>query len=143
MTTRRTSAAPGAASERMSRQRVRDTVPELALRSVLHRRGLRFYVHRQPVPGLRREADIVFPTQRVAIFVDGCFWHGCPVHGTEPKRNEAFWRDKILGNQARDIETDAQLRNQGWISIRVWEHEDPVHAAERIHAAVTERRASC
>src|SRR3954451_8147447 len=107
----------------MSRQRTRDTLPETCLRSELHRRGLRFRVHRRPLPELRREADLVFPRARIAVFVDGCFWHGCPQHATQPKRNDSFWRGKILGNQTRDAETDALLAHAGWISIRVWEHE--------------------
>src|SRR2546422_1051042 len=102
-------AEPGPASARMSLQRERDTEPEVAIRAALHRRGLRFGIHRKPLAGLRREADIVFPTERVAVFVDGCFWHGCPVHKTIPKRNESFWRDKILANQFRDAETDTAL----------------------------------
>ena len=134
--TRSRTALPGEASSRMSRQRTHNTVPERALRSELHRRGLRFFVHRRPVAGLRREADIVFPRSRVAVFVDGCFWHGCPLHGTQPKRNESFWRDKIIGNQTRDIETDTRLVECGWLSVRVWEHESPEEAADRVQAAL-------
>lgn len=124
----------------MSRQRRRDTEPELALRSELHRRGLRFRVHRRPLSALRREADLVFPRVRVAVFVDGCFWHGCPEHGSLPKRNDSFWRDKILGNQVRDAETDAALSASDWLPIRVWEHESTVDAATRIEEVVIARR---
>ncbi|MDX6593626.1 MAG: mismatch endonuclease, patch repair protein [Gaiellales bacterium] len=86
--------------------------------------------------GLRREADIVFPSAKAAVFVDGCFWHGCPEHATHPKRNAAFWTEKILRNQTRDQETDSLLTEAGWCAIRVWEHEDPDQAAERIAGLV-------
>jgi DNA mismatch endonuclease (patch repair protein) len=114
----------------------RDTAPEVALRSELHRLGLRYRVDKSPVRGVRRRADVVFGSARVAVFVDGCFWHGCPVHGTWPKRNADFWRDKIETNRRRDADTDHRLGEEGWVSIRVWEHEDPVEAAESIAAAV-------
>lgn len=125
---------------RMSGQARKDTTPELALRSALHRRGLRFRVHRRPLPGLRREADLVFPQARVAVFVDGCFWHGCPAHASWPKSNAEWWRIKLNGNRARDAETDARLAEGGWLSVRVWEHEPTGEAADRIARAVTRRR---
>lgn len=115
----------------MKRQRRRDTAPELALRSELHRRGLRYRVD-YPLPGMRRRADIAFPRQRVAVFVDGCFWHGCPKHGTWPKTSETWWRAKIEANRTRDRDTDARLSAAGWISVRVWEHESPPTAATRV-----------
>ena len=121
----------------MSRQRRHDNGPELALRSELHRRGLRFRVHVRPVPSVRREADIVFRGARVAVFVDGCFWHGCPEHRTHPRRNAAFWFEKIEANRARDNETDALLRDAGWRTVRVWEHEQAGSAAARIAAMVS------
>ncbi len=124
----------------MSRQRSRDTEVELALRRVLHASGLRYRVHRRPVKGVRREADIVFGPARVAVFVDGCFWHGCPEHATWPRNNAEFWRRKIEGNRARDLDTDTRLAEAGWASVRVWEHEDPAEAAARIAALVTSRR---
>ena len=126
----------------MSAQAARDTGPELALRSELHSRGLRFRIHRRPVGGLRREADLVFPRERVAVFVDGCFWHGCPRHATWPKQNADFWRAKIEGNRRRDRETDAMLKQNGWKSFRVWEHEDVRTAADRIEAYVRALRSS-
>jgi DNA mismatch endonuclease, patch repair protein len=132
-------AEPGPASSRMRRQRTRDTIPEINLRSELHRRGLRYYVHRKPLPELRREADILFPRHRLAIFVDGCFWHGCPIHGSKPKRNESFWYDKITRNQVRDQETDARLSDHGWLSVRIWEHELAAVAADRIEQLVRSR----
>ncbi|MFB6835521.1 very short patch repair endonuclease [Streptomyces sp. NPDC056361] len=130
-----------ATSSRMSRQRSRDTGVEKALRSALHADGLRFRIHRRPLKGLRREADIVFGPARVAVFVDGCFWHGCPEHATWPKRNSEFWREKIEKNRARDANTDARLKEAGWVSVRVWEHESPDEAAPRVAAIVAERRA--
>jgi DNA mismatch endonuclease (patch repair protein) len=126
----------------MSRQRSRDTDTELALRRALHARGLRYRIHRRPLPGVRREADVVFGPAKVAIFVDGCFWHGCPDHATWPKRNSTFWKRKIETNQARDRDTDERLVEAGWTSMRVWEHEDPTEAADRITAAVATRRQS-
>lgn len=120
----------------MSRQRTRNTDPERALRSELHRRGLRFNIHARPLPGIRREADIVFPRARVAVFVDGCFWHGCPDHKTQPRRNADFWREKLQRNRLRDQETDELLCDAGWTPIRVWEHEAAATAADRVTAAV-------
>jgi DNA mismatch endonuclease, patch repair protein len=115
----------------MTSQRRRDTKGELELRSLLHRRGLRFRVHAL-LPGLRRRSDIVFTRARVAVFVDGCFWHGCPEHGSWPKQNADWWREKIEANQRRDRDTDARLKAAGWTVIRVWEHDDPTRAADRI-----------
>jgi DNA mismatch endonuclease (patch repair protein) len=123
----------------MSVQAVHDTAPEIALRSALHRRGLRYRTHVRPVVGLRREADIVFPGSKVAVFVDGCFWHGCPLHGTNPRRNSAFWADKIEMNRLRDADTDVALREHDWLPIRVWEHEHPEHAAELVEVQVRSR----
>lgn len=108
----------------MSQLSRRDTAPELALRRELHRRGLRYFVHRRPLHDLRREADIVFPKARVAIFVDGCFWHGCPDHGRrERQTNGWYWPEKIQRNRERDRDTDSKLQAAGWTSIRGWEHE--------------------
>ncbi|MDQ3756917.1 MAG: very short patch repair endonuclease [Actinomycetota bacterium] len=126
---------------RMSRQRSRDTDPERALRSRLHRMGLRFRLHRRPVPGVRRQADVVFPGARVAVFVDGCFWHRCPQHATFPKNNGAWWDTKLAANAARDADTDLRLAEAGWLVVRVWEHEDVEEAARRVARAVRARRA--
>ena len=131
-----------AVSVRMSRQAVRDTMPELALRRELHRRGLRYRVD-AAVPGLRRrKVDIVFPRIRVAVFVDGCFWHGCPEHRTMPKANEAWWRSKLERNILRDRETDQALSELGWTVVRVWEHEPPEAAANRVADVVARIRLS-
>jgi DNA mismatch endonuclease, patch repair protein len=124
---------------RMRAQRERDTNIERALRSRLHARGLRFRVHRRLLPGLRREADVVFTKARVVVFVDGCFWHSCPEHGTWPKHNAPFWRKKIEENVARDRDTDARLMAIGWKVLRVWEHEVPDDAASRIAEIVQSR----
>jgi DNA mismatch endonuclease (patch repair protein) len=113
----------------------RDTPCELALRSAVHRLGLRFRVD-WPLPGTRRRADLAFVTARVAVFVDGCFWHGCPVHATWPKANAPWWRAKLAGNVARDRDTDARLRRAGWRVLRFWEHADMVEAARRVERAV-------
>ncbi|MFD2417299.1 very short patch repair endonuclease [Amycolatopsis pigmentata] len=124
----------------MSRQRARNTAAETGLRRHLHRLGLRYRVHRRPIASIRREADVVFGPAKVAVFVDGCFWHGCPEHGTWPKRNSEFWRSKIEKNRARDVDTDQQLAEAGWLAVRVWEHEDPEVAAKRVATLVTARR---
>lgn len=126
------------ASARMARVRQRDTAPELALRRELHRRGRRYFVNRSPLGG-RRRADIVFPSARVAIFVDGCFWHSCPLHGTYPRSNASWWRDKLAANVARDRDTDVTLTAAGWLVIRVWEHEDVADAADIVEAALAPR----
>lgn len=127
---------------RMSRQRSRDTGPERTIRSLLHRMGFRFRVHRRPLPSLRREADLVFVGPRVAVFVDGCFWHRCPDHATFPKANADWWNAKLAANAARDEHTDQQLAEAGWAVVRVWEHERPADAAVRIAEAVRARRAA-
>jgi DNA mismatch endonuclease (patch repair protein) len=128
----------------MSRLGQRDTAPELALRSELHRRGLRFRVDRRPVPGVRTRADLVFPREKVAVYVDGCFWHGCPDHGTMPKANADFWGPKLARNQERDREINKALADEGWTVVRIWEHEDSVIAADRVEPVVrlTRRSAS-
>lgn len=123
----------------MRRVRQRDTDIEVRLRSVLHRRGLRFFVDRAPIAGMRSRADIVFPRARVAVYVDGCFWHGCPEHGTWPKSNEAWWREKLKANERRDRACDESLADAGWVSCRVWAHEEPEQAANRIAEFVRAR----
>lgn len=124
----------------MKRQGRRDTKPELALRRALHARGLRFRVDRSPLPGMRTRADIVFGPSRVAIFVDGCFWHSCPEHGKLPKANRTWWKDKLQSNRSRDERVDRELLTGGWLAVHVWEHEEPNEAAERIVRFVTDRR---
>lgn len=120
----------------MQRQAQRDTAAELAVRREVWRRGLRYRVDIAPIPGLRRRADLVFTKARVAVYVDGCFWHRCPVHATSPRANSEWWREKLDGNVRRDRDTDRWLVEAGWTVIRIWEHEDPIAAADRIEAAV-------
>lgn len=98
----------------------------------MHVRGLRFFVNRRPLSSLRRTADIVFPRKRVAVFLDGCFWHGCPLHHTVAKTNGAFWAKKVEETRRRDEDTNRQLREAGWVVLRVWEHEDLGEVAARI-----------
>ena len=132
-------AAPAASSvgERMSRQRRRDTAPEVALRRILHARGRRFRVD-APLPGLpRRRADILFSRAKVAVFVDGCFWHSCPEHATRPANNADWWAQKLRRNVERDRETDRHLAELGWTAIRVWEHENAAAAADRVCEALS------
>jgi DNA mismatch endonuclease, patch repair protein len=124
----------------MSAQLSQNTQIEVRLRSLLHARGLRYRVHRRPLSGLNRVADVVFTRAKVAVFVDGCFWHGCPAHGTWPKRNAEFWREKIERNVKRDRETDASLVEAGWSPVRVWEHDDVEDAVDRIVALILQRR---
>jgi DNA mismatch endonuclease, patch repair protein len=124
----------------MRGNRSRDTRPEASVRSALHRRGLRFRKHFRPLTDLQYQADVVFPRQRVAVEVDGCFWHGCPSHGTRPATNSTYWNQKIDRNIARDRARDASLERAGWVLIRVWEHEDPEAAAKRIAAVLANRR---
>ena len=123
----------------MSRQRRRDTKPEVAIRKLLHSWGLRFRVT-WPIPGMpRRTADIAFTKARVAVFVDGCFWHVCPEHQTHPASNAEWWEEKLAKNQARDIATNEHLSGLGWHVVRIWEHEDPLSAAGRIRSAINAR----
>lgn len=121
---------------RMQRQRRGDTGPEMALRRTLHARGYRYRVDRPPVPDLRRRADLVFPGRKVAVFVDGCFWHRCPQHATIPGSNTAWWRAKLDANVTRDRDTDRRLAEAGWHVVRVWEHEDAADAADRVADAL-------
>lgn len=124
----------------MQSNRGRDTKPELALRSAVHALGLRYRVAARPLPNLRRTADLIFPTERVAVFLDGCFWHGCPDHHTVSATNSQFWADKVNANMERDHDTDRRLQEAGWVSIRIWEHEDPAAGALRVHDVVVARR---
>ncbi len=131
-----------AALRRMRTQRRTGTKPEVVLRRVLHARGLRYRVDAPlPLPGLRRRADLLFRGARVAVFVDGCYWHSCPDHGTKPKANATWWSDKLAANVARDHETDQRLADAGWLSIRVWEHEAADAAADRIETILRDRTA--
>ena len=115
--------------------RRRNTSGEATLRAELRALGVRLLADRA-LPNSRRRADLSMNSLKVAIFVDGCFWHGCPIHGTWPKANAEWWKTKILGNIARDRDTDKKLKALGWRVIRVWEHEDAKKAAKRIRRLV-------
>lgn len=123
--------------KQMQANRGRDTKPELAIRSRVHRMGLRFRVATRPLPSSRRTADLVFTRAHVAVFVDGCYWHGCPDHLRPAQQNSEFWREKIKGNRMRDEETNQLLRAAGWTVVRIWEHEDPDTAARHIYSIVS------
>lgn len=118
----------------------RDTQPELALRRALHALGLRFRNDARPLPDVNRRADIVFRPARVAVFVHGCFWHGCPEHYRPPATNDGYWSAKVARNRERDADTVARLREVGWLAVVVWEHDDPARAARRIATRVRARR---
>lgn len=124
-------------SARMRRNRKVDTKPELQLRSALHARGLRFRKN-LPVrlPDRTVRPDIVFTRKKLAVFVDGCFWHRCAEHGTSPRFNSSYWQEKLDRNVARDRLVDEALRAQGWRVLRVWEHEQANAAAARVEAVV-------
>lgn len=122
----------------MQANRSRDTKPELEVRRVLHRLGLRYRVAIAPEPGLRRRADIIFTRARVAVFIDGCFWHGCHEHGRPSfNHNVDYWPAKIATNVARDADTTERLHQAGWRVLRFWEHEDAAEVVENIRRAVS------
>lgn len=121
----------------MQANRSRDTQPELAVRRQLHQRGLRYRVGIAPIPEIRRRADIVFTKAHVAVFIDGCFWHGCPEHGRRQfNYNADYWPSKIAANVARDQDTNARLRKAGWTVMRFWEHEETTSVVEAIDNTV-------
>jgi DNA mismatch endonuclease (patch repair protein) len=124
----------------MQGNRSRDTTPEIELRRLVHSSGLRYRVNARPLPSVRRTADMVFRPAKVAVFVDGCFWHRCPDHATDPKTNSDYWKPKLERNVERDRETDRLLAESGWLSIRIWEHEDLSQAALQIAKTVRQRR---
>lgn len=121
----------------MQANRRRDTAPELALRSALHRAGFRYRCDfRIDLPGGRVRPDIVFTRRRVAVFVDGCFWHCCPEHGSKPSVNQSYWSPKLARNMERDARNTAWLTEAGWTVVRIWEHEDVASAMGRVAAAL-------
>lgn len=133
-------ASSAANRKSMRGNRSRDTSPELALRRLVHAAGLRYRVAAKPLPGMRRTADLVFRPVRVAVFIDGCYWHGCPEHFVLPKTNPDYWRAKIARNIQRDHDTDDKLAAQGWLVLRFWEHQSSADCAAEVCAAVAERR---
>jgi DNA mismatch endonuclease (patch repair protein) len=120
----------------MRGNRKRDTRPEVTLRRMLHSRGLRYRVAARPLAGRPWTADLVFAAPRVAVFVDGCYWHGCPDHYHVPRTNAGYWAPKIERNQARDAIVDGELAEAGWRVVRVWEHESLSRSADRVESAV-------
>lgn len=124
----------------MRANRSKGTKPEMMLRSAIHRRGLRYRVNTPPIATLRRTADIVFTRAKVAVFVDGCFWHGCEEHYSLSKTNTEFWQAKLVSNRRRDAEINATLVDAGWIVMRIWEHEDFDLAVREICSVVQNRR---
>ncbi|WP_329033207.1 very short patch repair endonuclease [Streptomyces sp. NBC_01725] len=129
-----------AVSARMSRQARRDTAPEVAVRKLLYASGLRYRVNARVPDMPRRTVDIMFTKAKVAVFLDGCFWHGCPLHATQPKANAEWWREKLDKNVARDKETSAHLEAAGWTVLRFWEHETPEEISAEVAVIVARSR---
>lgn len=123
----------------MRANRKRDTGPELSLRRQAHRLGLRYQLSRRIWTSPPVVPDLVFPKAKVAVFVDGCFWHGCPAHGVQPQTNSTYWAAKISRNKERDVNVDRNLTVLGWQVVRIWEHEDAAEAAARLKACVQAR----
>ncbi|MES4906178.1 MULTISPECIES: very short patch repair endonuclease [unclassified Streptomyces] len=134
-------ASSAARRRNMQAIRSRDTKPERVIRQLLHARGFRYRVAARPLADLRRTADIVFRPTQVAVFIDGCYWHGCPDHYVSPKTNPGYWSGKVAGNIARDRDTDKCLTEAGWLVLRFWEHEPSGACADKIAATVLARRA--
>jgi DNA mismatch endonuclease, patch repair protein len=126
-----------AVSTQMQKMRRSSTAPEMLIRNELHHRGLRYRVNFALLPG---RPDLAFTLARIAVFVDGCFWHACAEHGILPKNNREWWREKLERNVARDREKDQQLDMAGWVVVHIWEHEDPVVAADAIEELWRSRR---
>jgi DNA mismatch endonuclease (patch repair protein) len=124
----------------MIANRSKDTGPEMAVRRLIHARGLRYRIHMRPLADARRTADIVFTRQRIAIFIDGCFWHACPEHFVMPHANTHYWAPKIARNQRRDHDIDEALTKAGWAVIRAWEHEPPEAVADLIERTIASAR---
>lgn len=134
-------ASSAARRRNMQAIRSRDTKPEQQIRRLVHAEGLRYRVSARPLIGLRRTADMVFRPTKVAVFIDGCYWHGCPEHYVPPKTNSGYWSQKVLLNMERDRDTDKQLSEAGWLVLRFWEHESSDVCANEITAVVRRRRA--
>lgn len=132
-----------AARNRMKAVQRSGTKAERLLRQALDELGLQYETDARPIPNSTRRADILFPQEKIAVFVDGCFWHGCLIHGTWAKANAEFWRKKIEANKRRDEDTNFELIQSGWQVVRVWEHEDPNEAALRISALLEDSTKRC
>lgn len=124
---------------RMKNTAPRGNAAETLLVKELRRAGVRYRTHVRLIPKSRREADIVIPSARLAVFLDGCFWHACPRHGTQPAANRGWWFRKLRANRVRDQQTTAMLRRMRWRVFRVWEHEPRLRAAARVLRAATWR----
>ncbi|MBQ1096994.1 very short patch repair endonuclease [Streptomyces sp. b94] len=133
-------ASSAARRRNMQAIRSRDTKPEKIIRRLVHAKGLRYRVAARPVPELRRTADLVFRPTKVAVFIDGCYWHGCPEHYVPPRTNSGYWSEKVLRNVERDRDTDRKLREAGWLVLRFWEHEPSDSCAQKITDIVAARR---
>lgn len=133
-------ASSAARRRNMQAIRSRDTTPERLIRRLVHAQGLRYRVAARPLSDLRRTADLVFRPAKVAVFIDGCYWHGCPEHYVPPKTNAGYWSDKVARNMARDRDTDERLKGAGWLVLRFWEHEPAEACSEAICRTVTSRR---
>ncbi|WP_159841831.1 very short patch repair endonuclease [Nocardia sp. CY41] len=132
-------ASSAAVRASMQSNRSRDTKPEMLVRRAVHAMGLRYRVAARPLLDQRFTADLVFTRARVAVFIDGCYWHGCPLHHRLPRQNQDYWLKKIERNQDRDMRTDSMLKSAGWRSLRFWEHEDPSLVAATIAKTIGER----
>ncbi|WP_328582127.1 very short patch repair endonuclease [Streptomyces sp. NBC_00370] len=135
-------ASSAARRRNMQAIKSRDTKPEQVVRRLVHAQGLRYRVAAKPLPDLRRTADMVFRPAKVAVFIDGCYWHGCPDHYVPPKTNVGYWSDKVARNMARDRDTNRRLGEAGWTVLRFWEHESPGECASAIGAAVRRNKHS-
>ncbi|WP_085564924.1 very short patch repair endonuclease [Streptomyces murinus] len=133
-------ASSAARRRNMQAIRSRDTKPERLIRRLVHAQGLRYRVAARPLPDLRRTADLVFRPAKVAVFIDGCYWHGCPEHYVPPRTNSGYWSEKVLRNVARDRDTDERLKEAGWLVLRFWEHEPSDICANTIATVVSRRR---
>ncbi|RZB17129.1 very short patch repair endonuclease [Streptomyces sp. F001] len=133
-------ASSAARRRNMQAIRSRDTTPERLIRRLVHAQGLRYRVAARPLSDLRRTADMIFRPAKVAVFIDGCYWHGCPEHYVPPKTNPGYWSDKVARNIARDRDTDERLQAAGWLVLRFWEHQSAEECSDAICRAVTSRR---
>ncbi|MEW1827776.1 very short patch repair endonuclease [Streptomyces sp. NPDC088196] len=133
-------ASSAARRRNMQAIRSRDTKPEWLIRRLVHAQGLRYRVSVRPLPDLRRTADLVFRPAKVAVFVDGCYWHGCPEHYVPPRTNSGYWSEKVVRNVKRDRDTDQRLSDAGWLVLRFWEHESSTACADKIAETVLARR---
>ncbi len=129
-----------AARQRMRATRQHGTKPEVALRGALNQLGIVYHVDQSPVSGLKSRPDLIFEDTRIAVYVDGCFWHSCPIHGTLPKSNRQWWQAKLEANRQRDAKANDVLASAGWYVVRVWEHADPITVAKELADLIAQRQ---